>query len=335
MNASDIVLLVGLLGCFALAAMLAVAEVSFVRVRRSSVLVAAEHGDRRAAQLLALLDDFPVVLNSVLLLVLTAQVGAATIAGYLAQQWFGDVAVTITSVIVTAVLFVYAEAIPKTIAVRSPDTWSRRLTPLMRAISVVLRPVVAVLVRLANWQSPGDQPMVGALTEEEIRALAKESAEVGTIDEDDAELVDRSFEFGDLTIGDVMVPRDHIAWIDVTEPVIRAFPTAIASGHRRFPVVASGLDDVVGIIQLRDIALAARSTPLASVGEVTSGVLRCAHDEPIADVLDEMQERGIWMAIVVDDDRTIGLATIEDIVAELVGEIADDAWKPRSAPTKR
>ena len=329
MDALDAVLIVGLVGCFVIAAALAIAEVSFIRVRRSRVLVDAGRGDHRSCQLLRLLDDFPVVLNSVLLLALTAQVGSATIAGFLAQRWFGGIAVSVTSVVVTAVLFVYAEAIPKTMAVRSPDLWARRLTPMLRVVSLILRPIVGLLVRLADVQLPGQDPMFGALTEDELRALAKESAEVGTIDEDDAELVDRSFEFGDLTVAEVMVPRTSITYVGAEEPAIRAFPDAVRSGHRRYPVVRGDLDDIIGLVRLRDIAITSRVSPRVTAQEVMTDVLRCRPDDLIADLLDVMQAQGSWLAIVTDESgQTLGLATIEDIVAELVGEIADDQWIP-------
>ena len=329
MEALDAALIAGLIGCFALAAALALAEVSFIRVRRSRILVDADHGDQRSRQLLQLLDDFAVVLNSVLFLALTAQVGSATIAGVLAQRWFGGIALTVTSIVVTAVLFVYAEAIPKTIAVRSPDLWARRLTPMLRAVSVILRPIVAVLVRLADIQMPGRDPMVGGLTEEELRALAKESAEVGTIDEDDAELVGRSFNFGDLIVADVMVPRSSITHVSAEEPVIRVFPEIVTSGHRRYPVVRRDLDDIMGLVRLRDLAIMSRDSPLATSQEVMTDVLRCRPDDLIADLLERMQTQGTWLAIVTDEDgHTVGLATIEDLVAELVGEIADEQWTP-------
>lgn len=325
MDTLDLALIGGFVGCFALAAALAIAEVSLIRVRRSAVLVDAERDDQRAQQLLELLDDFPVALNSVLLLVLSAQVAAATIAGFLAERWVGGVAVTITSILLTAVLFVYAEAVPKTIAVRSPDVWARRLTPLVRVVTAVCRPVVAVLVRLADLQSPGHDTMVGALTEDELRALANESAALGVIDRDDAALVDRSFDFGDCRVADVMVPRERIVFVGADEPVARIVAGALESGHRRFPVSIDGVDEIVGLVRFRDIAAAERATPSASATEIMADVMRCGAEDPIARVLDRMQEAGTWLAIVSDPaGHTLGLVTIEDIVAELVGEISDD-----------
>lgn len=116
---------------------LAAAETALLRVRPSAVVVEAEAGDRRSDDLLRLLDDLPRVLNAVLLTVLFSQVTVATIAGVLAQRWLGSGAVTVATVLVTLVLFVYGEAIPKTFAVRQPLLVARRLAVPIRWLSIV------------------------------------------------------------------------------------------------------------------------------------------------------------------------------------------------------
>ncbi|MDH3680982.1 MAG: CNNM domain-containing protein [Acidimicrobiia bacterium] len=311
--------------CFLGAATLSVAEVSIIRVRRSEVLVDA--GERRSSSrdLLELLDDLPVVLNSILLLVLLFQVCTATIGGFLAGRWFGGIGVTVATFAVTAVLFLYAEAVPKTVAVRSPKRMALRLTPLLKAVVRVLRPFVAVLVRLADLQSPGSTVSLGALTEEEIRALARESAAAGEIAEHDVVLVDRSFEFNDRSVGEVMVPRGGVRAVQARETVGTALTRAFQLGHRRLPVYRRDLDDIVGIVRLRDLAAIARDAPGTPAEAVATEALRCRADDPISELLTKMQRAGSWLAIVTDgSDRTVGLATVEDLVAELVGEIADE-----------
>jgi putative hemolysin len=320
----DIILTAALATCFVSAAVLAVAEVSLIRVRRSAVMVEADQGNARAQHLLNLLDELPVVLNTVLLLVLLFQVGAAAIAAFLAQSAFGGIGVTIASVGVTAVLFIYAEAIPKSMAVKAPQRFAMSLTPLLRAVLWPWRPLVAFLLRMANLQTRGDQTLVGALTESELRALARESAAVGEIDSSDATLVERSFEFGDRCVGEVMVERAKIVAIAVDEPVGAALSKAIESGHRRLPVYQGGLDDIVGVVRLRDAAAAVRTSPHSRASEVMIEVLRCVAEYPIASLLQDMQAASVWMAVVeTPDGHTLGLATMEDLVAELVGEIED------------
>ena len=325
MKPVDLVL-VGLLAtCFVGVAVLGAAEVAIVRLRRSSVLVEARSRSKRAVRLLRLLDDLPVVLNAVLFLALGLQVSAATIAGVLAGRWFGGIGVTVTSVVLTAALFVYAEAVPKTRAMQAPMATALRLTPLLQVVVVTLRPLVTLLVWLAGLQTSGQASAAGALTEEEIRALARESAAAGSIGEGDAELVARSFEFNDRQVADVMVGRDDISAVADSVTAGDALSFAVAVGHRRLPVHGEDVNDIVGVVRLRDLAAAVAAGSDPVVSSLADDVLRCGPGDPISTLLTRMQRSGRWMAVVCDDHRrTLGLVTIEDVVAELVGEIEDE-----------
>jgi CBS domain containing-hemolysin-like protein len=332
----DIGLVAALVVCFVGVAGLAVAEVAVLRVRRSRVTVAAGE-DAGARRLLHLLDDLPVTLNSILLLALLLQVSTATIGGYLAQRWFGGVGVTAATVVITAVLFLYAEAIPKTMAIRSPLRMARLVTPVLTPLVGSFRPLVRFLVWLADEQTPGVGAQVSAFSEEELRTLAREAAEAGVIEEADARLVDRSFEFGDRRVGEIMVEREAIVSVGADQGLADALATALQSGHSRLPILGDGLDDVIGVVRLRDVAMALQTEPgtgieigtetraMAPVASVATPPLRTGPGRPIAPLLRRMQADNQWLAIVEDDrGRTIGLITVEDVVAELVGEIAED-----------
>ena len=310
--------------CFALAAGLSLVEVAVVRVRRTQATVAAESGDDRARRLVALIDDLPVTLNTILLLALLMQVTTATLGGVLAERWFGNLGITMATIVTTLVLFLYAEAIPKTVAIRSPYRVARRATSVLGLLVAILRPVVSTLVWLADKQTPGTRAQLSAFSEDELRALARESADAGVIDIGDAELVDRSFEFGDRRVVDVMVPRADIVHASAEQSVAEVMAVATDAGHRRLPIATGGIDTITGMARLGDIAAAASRSPEEPVTSVARTVLRCRPEQPIASLMERMQTTQCWMAIVVDvDGRTLGLATIEDLVAELVGEIAE------------
>lgn len=319
----DAWLVAAMVSCILVAALLAGAEVSLLRVRKTQVAAAADGGDQGSERLLALLDDLPVVLNVVLLLVLLAQVGTATISAFLAARWFGGIGIPVMSIVVTGALFIYGEALPKTRAAREPQRVATRVSlPLQWAVRL-LRPPVAILVRIVDFQS-GPDSHFDAVTEAELRLLARESAAVGEIEQGDVDLLERSFRFGDLEIRHVMVARSKMCYVRVDERADVALGRALAFGHRRLPVVRQGVDDVVGVVRLRDLAAASDDGP---VGSSMSNPLFCAPTESLAAVLTAMRTNEQWLAIVREDGgerRTIGLVTIEDIVAELVGEIADD-----------
>ncbi len=326
MAADDVGVLILLFGCFLGAAGLSVAEVSLLRVRRSQAEVGVEEGDPGATRLLQLLDDLPVVLHAVLLLALLLQVSTAMASGLLAQRWLGDLGITVATVATTIVLFLYAEAVPKTMAMRSPYRMARLVAGPVAVLVAVLRPMVRFLVWLADRQIPGPPtPGTELVDEAEFRNLARQSADAGIIEEGDATLLERSFEFNDRRVREVMVARADIAAAPATTSLEEARELAVTAGHRRLPVYGADLDEVIGVARFRDVVASATENPEGPLASVASPVLRCGPDGLISTLATRMQEQGRWLAIVTGPEgRTLGLVTIEDVVAELVGEISED-----------
>jgi len=324
----DIALVGVIVGGFLASAVLSVVEVSLLRIRKSKVRTNAATGDRSSGVLLTLLDDMPVVLNTVLFTVLACQVVVATVSGYLAQRWAGGIWVSASTVCVSLLLFVYAESIPKTMAVKSPYRSARRWARTIRLLVRVLNPIVRRLASFANWHLPAMTPTSDAVSEPELRLLARQSAlspETDTIALADAILVERSFIFGDQCVADIMVPRNRIVAVSSETSADVALDIAIGAGHRRLPVFGADLDDVVGMVRLRDLAAAARLDATSTVASVTTAPVPCRPGEPIAELMERMRVSGSWLAVVHDDaSRTVGLVTVEDVVAELLGEIEED-----------
>ena len=321
--ALEVILVAILIFGFGTAALLAVAEVSILRVRRSHIQADATGGDHRSQDLLTLLDDLPAVLNSVLFAVLLCQVAVASISGFLAQRWAGGIWVVLSSAAISLLLFVYAEAVPKTLAMRSPQERALRSARWLRRLVWACRPIVTALTTLADLQSPAIQDP-DPVSEQELRLLARESAQAGTIGIADADLVDRSFAFGDRSVAEVMVGRQQIVAVSSDSHVTDALAIAIAAGHRRVVVYGTDLDDVDGVVRLRDLAAAANTSTHRTVAEVMSPPLFCGPDESIALLMERMRSSGNWLAIVVDAHGvTMGVASVEDFVAELLGEIEE------------
>ena len=303
---------------------LAVIEASLLHVRRSAIAVASSEGDRRSLQLLRLLDELPTVMNAVLLAVLLAQVTAAGIAGVLARRWFGGIGVTVATVAVTMVLFIYGEAIPKTIAIRDPARHARRLVGPIRILNAVMRPFVLVLVRIADWQSPGSGGVdtVTTVSEGELLHLTGEAAAAGQIEESDAELIERSFTLGDLRVDQILIPIEDVVAVSARTPVSDALRTAIGAGHRRLVVHDGGDDRYVGFVRLRDLAEASSIDGSELVGERIRDALSVDRSSLVVDVLRRMQHARQHLAIVTDrEGAPLGIVTIEDIVEKLVGRI--------------
>lgn len=322
----SIPLLVALVGLIVLAAFLGAAEAALLRVPRVRAEVMADSGDRAAGRVSRLVADLAHTMNAVLLLVLLVQVGAATIAGIVAERHFGNTGVTIGSVVLTLVMFVYAEAIPKTLAVRRPMQVARWVALPVSWLVKPVQPVVWVLVRFADLQAPGRGVETGVtVTEAEIIALAAAAEAEGAIDRSDRELIERAFAVGDTKTREILIPRGDVVAVDAVTPAGVALEMAVAAGHRRLPVYEGDLDRVTGVVRIRDLAGAAAETPERQVGELATDLPVVPESRRVISVLRDLQRKRKSMAVVIDEfGGTAGIVTVEDIVAELVGEIGED-----------
>jgi putative hemolysin len=237
------------------------------------------------------------------------------------------------------VLFVFTEAAPKTWAIQHPDRaalfaarptdWLSRFPP--------FRLLARMLIGLSNVILPGkgikDGPFV---SEEEILALADVAVEEEVIEREERALIHSIIEFGDTVVREVMVPRPDMVSIEAGARVADAMEVAIAAGYSRIPVYEQNIDDITGVVYVKDLMRALREEK----GEVTvRSLVREAHYVPetkrVAELMREMQADKFHMAIVVDEyGGTAGLVTLEDLIEELVGEIVDefDVEEPNIEP---
>lgn len=325
MSGTDIPLLILLAVTLLVAVFLALAEASLLRISEYRVEALAEDGGKAANRLAGLVDRLPEVLNLILLLALLAQIGSATITGILAQRWFGNLGVTLASVVLTIVLFVYGEAIPKTYAVRHVETTALRVSAPIALLHRVLRPLVSLLIWVADIQMPGKGiTTTPTVTEEELRLLAYRAAHEGEITEADLELIERAFRFGDRRADDIMVPRPDIVAVEAAGEVDHALEIALASGHRRIPIYEDTLEHITGVVRLRELTEASNSG-IGDLRSIATPPLVVPESKSITSLLNEMQEQNNHLAVVVDEyGVTAGLVTVEDVAEELLGTISDE-----------
>ena len=260
-------LLIGLLVLFfLLAVMFAAAEMGLARVSDVRVRTMAEEGHRRARRLLVLLETLPRVINAILLAVLVVQIGAATITGLLAERWFSNFGIVVASIVLTILLFVYTEAIPKTYAFRHPTSVALALTYPVALLEFLLRPVVKGLVWFADLHAPGKGvSMAPTITERELLSLAADAEQEGEITSVDRLLIERAFRLGDRTAEEVMVPRTDIVGVPASVTIDDAVTVALEAGHRRLIVYEDDLDRITGVVNLRDLVRATGTAPSSLV----------------------------------------------------------------------
>ena len=328
---STTVLLGGLafVALVAFAAVLAVAETSLTHIGRARAAALDDSGERRAKTLLRLLDHRERVLNPILFVLLTCHLAAATIVAVVAFDGWGAGGVLVAFLVELVVMFVLAEAVPKTYALLAADRAALAITPLARAIAVLapLRWITRVLIGVANVIIPGRGRAQGmTVSEEELLALAGVAADDATIDPDERRLIVNTIEVGDTIVREVMVPRPDMVTVSSEFRVGDVMEVAILNGFSRLPVSGEGIDDIVGVAFAKDLMRAERDGMAdCPVTEFLRPARFVPETKKVLALMKEMQAERNHLAIVVDEyGGTAGLVTLEDLIEELVGEIADE-----------
>lgn len=251
------------------------------------------------------------------------------------------IAAALAMVAVNAFSMVFGELVPKNAALASPMVTARVVAPLQRGFTAALRPLIAVLNNSANalLRRLGVEPreeLSGGRSPQELVALVRRSAEVGTLDEGTATLLANSIELDTLTAVDVMTDRTRMAVVHREDTAADVVARARATGHSRFPVLGDSHDDVLGLVHLRR----AIAVPYERRADVPAPALmdpapRVPETVTLGPLLVELREHGLQMAVVVDEyGGTSGVVTLEDVVEELVGDVADE-HDPRRAGVRR
>ncbi len=318
-------------------AFLAMAETALVRTSRSRARALREQGRRGARQLVRLADAPETFLNPVLLLVLVCQLVSATMVGVLAGHLFGAAGVIVATVAEVVVIFVVFEAIPKNFAVQHPDRTALMTAPVVGAlvrfgpVRWLSRALLAVAQAVINLFGQG-----GArhrLTDSEILAMADVALEEEVIENEEREFIHSVIEFGDTIVREVMVPRTDMVDVSASATVRAALEVSLTSGRSRLPVLGEGVDDVVGIVNLRHLAtLVVEDRGEEHVGEHMGEPRFVPETKKVAALLSEIRQARGHLFVVVDEyGGTAGLVTLEDLLEELVGEITDES-DPDAAP---
>lgn len=329
---SDGLLVATIVGLVLISGVLALAETAFVRLSRVRVLALEDEGRPGAARLARLLETPEKTLNAVLLLVLVTQLTAATLVGVLVDGRLGPFGVVAGLAIEVTFFFVAAEVIPKTFAVQHTDAVALRLSRLLAVLTgfLPLRALSQALISLANVILPGKGLREGPfITREELRVMADVAADEEEIERDERRLIHSIFEFRDLVVREVMVPRPDMFTVPVTSSIDAALAAAITGGYSRMPVTGETADDITGLVYLKDLSREGRARSgdqaLASVQGLVRPAVFVPEQKRVAELLREMQSQKVHMAMVVDEYGGIaGLVTLEDLLEEIVGEIVDE-----------
>jgi CBS domain containing-hemolysin-like protein len=313
-----------------LGSVLAMAEASVSRMSRVRAMALREDGRRNAA-LLERIEEHPArYLNSIYLAVMFCQNGSAIMVAIIAERYTNNLGVTLISVGFTLIYFVAVEAMSKTYAILHSDRVALFLAPLVVFLARILSAPTRLLIGLANVLLPGRGLKQGPfVSEEEIRSMADVGHEEGAIEEEEKELIHSIFEFGDTVVREVMIPRPDMIAVEAGTKLKDVLTLMLKHGFSRMPVFEKSMDNIVGLVYAKDVMRrlhnGRRPRKELTVEEIARPAMFVPESKKIAELLREMQRNKTHMAIVVDEYGDIaGLVTMEDLLEEIVGEIADE-----------
>jgi magnesium and cobalt exporter, CNNM family len=313
------------------------AEYALVTARRTRIRELEEQGNRRARAVLRITADPPRFIAAMQLGVTLTSLAIGAVGEPVVANIFEPIPAKIISfglafLLITYLHVVVGELVPKGIALGNPDTTALTVSAPVRAFFFLFKPLIWILqrstevsLRLLGLEPPGAEREI--YSEAEIRMLLSRSTEHGELEEQEQEMLYKVFDFADKEVSDVMVPRPEVVALSVDLPPEECLAAVIDSPYTRYPVYRGSLDEVVGVLHVRDLfsALNDRGMENVRVEELVRPALIVPETKDLAAMLTEFRRTNQHMAIVVDEYGAMeGIVTLEDLLEEIVGEIEDE-----------
>ncbi|WP_346959648.1 hemolysin family protein [uncultured Arthrobacter sp.] len=325
-------------------------EFSLVALDQATVQRAVDNGDTAAAPLLKCLKSLSTQLSScqlgiTLTTLLTGYVMEPSVGrlleGPLAALGLPEAAATSVSLVLAMALatllsMLIGELVPKNMAIALSFPVGKALARPQLVFTAIFKPAIIVLNGFSNkvlnvFGLEAKEEISGARTPAELASLVRRSAAMGTLDERTANFISRTLKFSGRTAADVMTPRIRVETIDGHQPVSDIVEAAKRTGYSRFPVIGESSDDIRGVVHVKKaIAVPADRRANLEAGAIMTEVLRVPETIHLDGLLAELREGNLQLAVVLDEyGGTAGIATLEDLVEEIVGEVADEHDKVR------
>jgi CBS domain containing-hemolysin-like protein len=286
---------------------------------------------RSRRSLLAIAKDTGAHLNALNFMRVVAETTSAVLVTLALTTVFTDWWWTLlaSALIMTAASFVLVGSSPRSVGRANSRAVMRISAPVVRAVRVILGPIADALVAIGNRVTPGRPPTATFSSEEQLLSMVDEATELDVLEEDDRELIHSIFEFNDTVVREVMVPRTDMVTVDADETMTAAMGLFLSKGVSRMPVLGEDVDEVIGVLYLKDVARLVHEQTLDAATLTASELARPAlfvpESQKADSLLRQLQLESNHLAMVVDEYGGIaGLVTLEDLIEELVGDISDE-----------
>jgi len=314
----------------AVGGLLAAADAALTVVSRNDIVDMAL-GSRSGKALIAISNDIGAHINAINFMRVVSETTAAVLVSlsfaYAITEWW--LALLFSALIMTAASFVLVGSSPRSVGRAHSRGILRFAAPFIRGIRIAIGPIANALVALGNRVTPGRPRAASFSSEEQLLSMVDEATELDVLEEDDRELIHSIFEFNDTVVREVMIPRTDMVTIDSTDTVEEAMSLFLSKGVSRIPVAGADVDEVLGILYLRDVARLSFERPkdasTTTVVAIARPALFVPESQKADNLLRTMQLESNHLAMVVDEYGGIaGLVTLEDLIEELVGDISDE-----------
>lgn len=345
-----ILLLIGLLLILGTGFFVAV-EFSLVALEAATVQQAKDSGDKAADAVLHCLKTLSTQLSSCQIgITITTLLTGYTLDAAIKALTTGaigslglpsgitDVLTLILAMLIATLLsMVMGELLPKGLAIADPYTMARRLAPFQLNFTRIISPLVRIMNGSANWilgrfGMEAKEELSAARTPDELSSMVRRSAKEGTLDSAVARFLDRTLRFSELTASEVMTPRGQVSMLEDTAPVSDIIELARSTGHSRFPLYKGDHDNIVGVVHVKKaVGVPPEVRGTLEAGTLAEDVLQVPETLHLDALLTQLRQGALQLAVVLDEyGGTAGIATLEDLVEEIVGEVSDEHDRGRT-----
>lgn len=312
----------------ALSSFFSSAETAMTTVNKIRIQSLSEQGDKRAIILEKVISDSPKMLSAVLIGNNIVNMSVSSLMTTLTIKVLGNAYVGIATGILTLLILIFGEIAPKNMATIHAEKLALAYARIIYGFMFILTPVVFIVTKITSGVlllfHIDPNAKANAMTEHELRTLVNVGQEEGVIENEEKQMIYNVFDFGDSTARDVMIPRIDMTFVNVDSTYDELMEIFSEDMHTRFPVYEDNTDNVIGIINMKDLLIYPKDKPF-SIRNILREPYFTYEYKATADLMIEMRKASVNLAIVLDEyGATAGLVTLEDLLEEIVGEIRDE-----------
>lgn len=316
--------------CFS--AFFSASETAYSSLNKIRMKNYADGGNKKAKRALAIVDDFDRLLSTILVGNNVVNMASASIATVIATAIFGPSGAAIATTVMTVLVLVFGEILPKTLAKENSEAIAMKAGGLLQFFIKLLTPVVFFFVKIKEFalrllKGAEAQPSV---TEEELKYIVESIEQEGVLEEQESDLVQSALDFDEITVQEILTPRVDLVTIDVDDPLEEALRVVLDAHFSRIPVYRGTVDNIIGVLQVRDLLKAVVQKTDTRLPLLVTDCVFVHKTMKISALLAEFKAKKLHLAVVTDDyGGTMGIVTMEDVLEQLVGDIWDETDEVR------